>query len=385
MTIAALASSIIGATKAEIYARGLQIGAALGLPVTTWQPGDPTRSDYHFISELLELCEAFVVELAKSAVLDEAEDEWLIVKAEQDFGVTAIPATYAATSCTLTNSGGGRYPSLVVGSVTAKNTATGKTFRNVTGGSLIGVGATISLDFVADEAGSGSTSAAGEIDALVTGLRGVTITNPAAAIGVDKESDPALRTRCREKLGALSPNGPRDAYAYVAKSSDLTGSTEVTDARVYDDADTGDVRVFLRGASGAVSGAAVTAVTTAILRYAAPLCITPVVESATNQTVAITYQLWLYSADSREVSEIEDAVETALEAMFAARPIGGDIITPGDPGAVYLRLIESTIRGVSPYAFRVELSLPAADVELDDDEVAVLGVVTPTITKVVDP
>jgi phage-related baseplate assembly protein len=382
--VISFASLILSETKEAIYAKGLQIGAALGLPVTTWAPGDPTRSDYYFIAEILETLEAVVGQLAKSSVLDESEGDWLIVKAEQDYGVTAVEATYATAACTLTNGGGGQY-TIVAGDLTAKNTATGKTYRNVTGGSLVGVGATLSLDFVADEPGSGSNAAAGEIDALVTVLRAVTITNPAAAIGLDQESEDALRTRCREKLGSLSPNGPRDAYAYIAKSSEFTGSTEVTDARVYDDADTGDVEVYLRGASGAVSGDAVTAVLAAILEYAAPLCITPAVASATNVTVAVTYQLWLYSADSRSTSEIEDAVEAALLAMLATRPIGGDIITPGANGYVYLRLIEATIKGVSPYAFRVALTLPAADVELDPDEVAVLGTVTATITKVADP
>jgi len=385
LTIEALATLLLSETKARIYARGLLIGAALGLPVSTWQPGDPTRSDYHFISEILEVTSGIAASLARSGFLDEAQDLWLEVKAEQDFGVVSIDATFASASCLLTNGGGGEFV-LEAGDVTVSNSTTDKTFTNVTGGTLKrGVGQTLALDFVADEAGSESTSAAGEIDELVTQLRTVTVSNAAAAVGVDKETEAALRTRCRDKLGALSPNGPRDGYAFVGKSSDLTGSTEVTDVRVYDDSDTGDVLVYLRGASGAVSAAAVDAVTTAILSYATPLCITPTVATAVNVVAPITYQLWVYSADSRELAEIEAAVESALVALFLARPIGGDITPPALVGSVRKKLIEATIKGASPYSYDVLVTLPATDVALTNIQVAVLGTLIATVTKVADP
>ena len=50
-----LASLIVAETKAEIYARGLAMATALGLPVTSWAPGDPTRSLYFYLAETLEI------------------------------------------------------------------------------------------------------------------------------------------------------------------------------------------------------------------------------------------------------------------------------------------------------------------------------------------
>lgn len=83
----------------------------------------------------------------------------------------------------------------------------------------------------------------------------------------------------------------------------------------------------------------------------------------------------------RPCAEIEDAVEAALETLFAARPIGGDVIAPATTGKIYRSLIESTIRGVYPSdAFRVSVSAPAGDTALAANEVAALGVVTPTVS-----
>lgn len=380
MTVS-LATLLVKTTKTAIYETALSVAKLVGLNVDSWQAGDPTRSLYHLESELLATLEDVVYGFISSGFLDYATGVWLEVLADQFFGVTVPDATFASADVVLTNGGGGFYPDIAAGDLTFKNTLTGKTYRNTTGGPLAsGPGTTLTVTVVAEEAGAESSAGAGEIDDMVTPLLGVTCSNPLAAVGIDKQDDETTRQQCRDSRGALSPDGPPSAYAYVARNSTLTGTSNITRVRVYSDSDTGDVLVYLAGPSGTVLEADRALVETAILKWATPLCITPTVASADVVTVDVTYQLWLYSNVNKTSDEVEEEVEDALAAMFATRQIGGDIVPPATTGALYKSLIESTIRGVFPEAFRVAVSLPASDVALDNNEVAALGTVTPTVS-----
>lgn len=375
-----LASLLIEETKAEIYARGLAVATALGLPVTSWVAGDPTRSLYHYVAEVLSTLESMAAGFVGSGFLDYATGDWLTLLADQIYNVQRVEATYASTTVRLANTGGGIFV-IAPGDVVVKNSTTGKTYTNIDGGTLLGSPLNLDLVFTADESGSASSADATDIDTMVTTLLGVTCSNPTAALGLDEEADTSVRERCRAKLGTLSATGPRDAYDSVVRDSTLTGNTEITRSRTVADSVTGDVTTYVAGASGAVSGAAVTAAQAAVEEWATPLCITPAVSNCSSVTIAVTYSLWLYTSVGETTATIEAAVEAALEELFAVRPIGGDIIAPATTGKIYKSLIESTIRGVYPnHAFRVSVSAPAGDTSLGINEVAALGVVTPTVS-----
>jgi hypothetical protein len=391
MSLWTLSSLLVRKSKAEIYQLGLDAAEAVGLTTTSWETGDPTRSLYHYLAAALDAVEDVVVSYISGAALELAAERaretgdttWLEIAAYQLSGYEPREATYAETACTLTNAGGGVYV-IEPGDITAKNSGTGKTYHNLDGGTLTALG-TLSLTFIADESGSDSNAGATEIDELVTKLLGVTISNPAAAVGGDKESADSIVTGAREKLGALSANGPRDAYNYVAKNSELTGISTVTRSRSFGDSDTGDVALYIAGA-GALSGGDVTAVEAAIAKWSTPLCITPTVQSASEVNVPVTYEIWLYESVNKTQTEVEDAIEDALQTLFATRPIGGDIIPPATTGKLYASLVLSEIRNVFPaHVFRVVLTAPAADVSLAIDEVAVLGTLTPTVNFIDTP
>lgn len=377
----ALDSLISMATKSELYAIALEIAEGVGVEVTAWQTGNPTRSLYHFLSEVLSRVEDIVVKYIKAGFLDYATGEWLILRAYDVYRVVAIEATFATMTGTLTNTGGSLFEIESAGDVTVKCTATEKTYHNTSTGTLSPLG-TLELDFVADESGSDSSAEVGEIDDLVTTMLAVTFANTTAAVGLDLESDDSIRERCRAKLGALSPNGPADAYDYVARTPELGGSTEVTRTRIVKATGTGEVTGYLAGPSGGVSGSVVTQVQTAWDRWAVPDCVTATPEAASNVTVPVTYELWIYSTVSQSESAVQDAVAAALETMFAARPVGGDVIEP-DPGALYHSLIEATIKAAFPGdVFRVDVTVPAGNTVLDIGEVAVLGSINPTVNFV---
>ncbi len=386
MTVS-LASLILSETKEVLYQAALSIAASAGLPVSSWQAGDPTRSLMHAQAEALEARDQNAEGYIRSGFLDYASGDWLKVLAQQQFGVTVPAPTYASTNVVLSNAGGGLYADIAAGDLTFKNSTTDKTYRNTTGGTLAaGPGTTLTVTVVADEAGSDSSASAGEIDELVTTLLGVTCTNALAAVGVDEQSEETTRAQCRARRGRATPNGPRDAYTDVALDPDLTGTTAITRARSFPDSDVGDVTVYLAGPSGAVAEEDRALVELAILANATPLCITPSVLSVANVTVAVTYTLWIYKRCNATDAEIQESVEAALEDKFAALPIGGDIIAPATTGALYQSLIASTIRETYPAdAFRVTVSLPAGDTALTNGQVAALGTVTATIHLIANP
>jgi uncharacterized protein YcfL len=366
-------------TKSEIYARALVLADDLGVNTESWVAGDPTRSLYHFLSEIFEVLEQIAAGLAKSGFLGLAENEWLTILADQLFDVERVEATYAATSVTLTNGGGGLYV-IEAGDVTVKSSTSDKTYTNTSGGTLAsGPATTLTLDFVADEAGAESSALATEIDTLVTGMLGVTCSNATAAVGLDEEDDESVVARCKAKLAALSPNGAKDAYSFVVQSSDLTGTTENTKARTVSDEFTGAVKVSVAGPTGAVTAGDVDLCT--------PNCITSSVENSTNELVTVTYQVWLYDDVGETLASIEEKVEIALLAMFAAEPIGGDVIPPATTGKLYVSNIAGVIKGVFPlHTFRVVVTSPAADVAMSINDVAKLnGVPGATVTLIEAP
>lgn len=384
-TTVSLATLLVQETKAAIYRTGIGIATAIGLPVSSWQPGDPTRAQFHLQSEVLAALEGLVTGFIGSGFLDYSDEDWLKICAHQGFNVRVPAATRATTNVVLTNTGVRNFGELEPGDVTVKNSLTGMTYTSTSGGPLgPGPGTTLTVSVGADELGSDGSAGAGEIDEIVTGLLGVTCTNPIAATGADEQNKSTTIQQCRDKLGSLSPNGPKEGYSYVARNPELSGTTSVTDVRAYGDSDTGDVTVYLRSASGGVTEPDRVLVAAGIARWATPLCITVAVLSATPVTVAITYELWVYKSCGKTATEVAAAVQTALENMLATRPIGGDVIAPST-GKLYKSMIESTIRGVFPQAFRVSVTTPTGDTSLTSGQVAALGTVTPTINLVVDP
>lgn len=376
MTTLTLSQLFSVETITNLYQRGLDVADALGLPVTSWRAGDPTRSLYWYTAEILNTLETAVSDYIKSDFLDYASGDWLTFVAEQKYGVERIEATYAAGDLTLSNAGTNQYD-FDPGDLTFYNSTNQKTYHSTTGGTLAPSG-TLVVSFEADEAGADSSAALDEIDELVTTFLDVSISTSEAAIGVDEQSDVSLREQCRDSLGALSPNGPLDAYTFVAKNSDLTGVTEITKADSIGNSVTGDVSVYLAGPTGAVSSGSRDAAEAAILQWATPLCVTPTVASAANVPITITATVEIYSTVGETESAIQTAVQDALSDFFASdeNRIGGD------DGALHASKIESVIFSAFPgYIFNVTLSSPSGDTSIAAGQIATISG-TPSITVV---
>ncbi len=234
------------------------------------------------------------------------------------------------------------------------------------------------ISIVADEVGTDSNAAAGKVTQI--GNANLTCTNVGAILGEDEETDPELRTRCREKLGALSAAGPKEIYAFIAKTELYSATaTRITRVSPVTDPVTGEISCYLATASGAPSAADVTIVDEAFDRWATPWCTGASAVAAEDLVIPITYEVWV-KGSALTVAQIETAIELALIAYFKTIPIGGDIVDAEPNGQVRQGILELVIGRAIPEIIKVVVSLPADDVDLDEEEVAVLGAITPTVT-----
>lgn len=373
-----LLSLIVVETRQRIFDRMVTIADSLGLDTESWQPGDPTRATLYADAGVLETLEAGTAEAIRGGFLRLARGAWKKLVAYHVYNVEPEEARHATCSVALTNASTTNYGTLEAGDVIVRNSTTGATYRNTTGGSLGGLGS-LALDVEAEDPGSDGTSGVGDIDELVTALPGVTVTNTTAAIGVDEESPAALEARCLAKLGSLSPNGPSGAYEYVATTRSLNGGAAVDRVAVVDsDADDGECTVYVAGPAGAVSGGDVTLVEDALETLAIPIGFRANVASATGVTVNVTCTVYVYDTIGRDASELEAELEDLLTTTIGARPIGGD-----EGGFLYGSFLVSTLlSAVAPHGYRVS---SIADTALTSAQVAVPGTMAVTVTVVGGP
>lgn len=365
--------------RASIYATL----ATKGVTTTTWKPGAVVRTIIAALAILVVAFSRLQALVGKSGFLELSEGDWLTEVARNVYGVERDLGSFATGNVELDNASTNVY-SGVAGDLVFAHATTGKTYRNTAAFSVGSLALNVLVPVQADELGSGSNANPGTITVMKTPLAGVTATNPTALVGNDVEADPALRTRSREKTGVLSPMGPRDAYAYVAKSVKRADGSSVGVTRVKTVPDgVGGVTVYIADADGPVAGPDVTLVADAIHKLVEPLSITPNVQSAVAKLIVPTYTLWVRDTSGMSNADIAAAVQTKLTDWLATQPIGG-WIKPTQPGRVYLDAIRGVIVSTlgNDLTIDVDLTVPAADVDILSNEAPVLGTPTATIIQI---
>jgi phage-related baseplate assembly protein len=352
--------------------------AALGINTTLWQPGAPTRTMIAGTSIVLSALSQLQAAMGRGGFLALATEDWLTLLAKYLYDVDRDPGSFATGEVTLDNASGFVYV-LDIGDLVVTNSTRGTSYRNTEAVTVGALATDVIVAVQAIELGSGSNAGAGEIDTLTTTLAGVTVTNESALRGTDEELDAALRIRCLEKTGTLSPNGPKDAYSYVARSTKRAdgSSIGVTRVRTIPDGD-GNVKVYVATASGGVTGTVgdldtdLGVIDEAIQTHAVPHAVIADVDSAVALTINVVYELWISDSVTLSDEQIEEAIEERLNAFFASQPIGGRVISPAS-GKVYVEAIEAIIGGTFAVDELVKLAVttPAADVDVDQDEAPV--------------
>lgn len=371
-------------TEAQVKTKLYDLAAALGLPTTSWFAGAPTRTLIAILSAIYGAFLApLIVTITKSGFLDDAEGGWLTLLASSVYGVTRRDATFAAGSVTLDNAGGGVYP-FEIGECVFKNSTTDATYINTEAFTLgaLEVGKVVAVR--AQDIGSAGNAAATEIDALVTTLEGVTVSNADDLAGVDEESDPDLRQRCRDKLGALSPDGPAAAYRYVALTPELNGGASVTRAKVLPATGDYTVTVALADATGAASAPDIALVQAGLDEWATPDNTVATAQACAETPFTVTMQVHVNAAAGLTDGEWQDLIAAEVVAWVRALPIGGIELIPG-VGAIPWRTLVGLVERIRPTATSPYWVLHAtlnseADFALNDDAVATIDLVDVTVT-----
>ncbi len=249
MTVPSLTELFTPLSRDQVVASMIGVAEALSMPVTAWQAGSVGREMLEIVAQEVANQSQTGAVAAAGGLLSYATGLWLTLVAFENWGVERTPATSGSGDLALTNASGIVY-TLAAGDVRGVNRTTGATYTSSTGGTLNGSGGTLTVTLVADEPGTDSNASAGDIDALVTPLLGVTVTNPAPIVGTNEMSDPELVTLCRESMAKASPNGPQDAYSYFAKTTERSDGVLVGVTRVTVVQGNGTNYVYLASADG---------------------------------------------------------------------------------------------------------------------------------------
>lgn len=295
------------------------------------------------------------------------------------------PAAAARGEIVLKNTSGAAH-SFAAGELVLEHGTTGARYRNLAAAELpegsAGSPRWLKVAVEAEEPGEGSTAAPDTVDTLTTPIAGVTVTNPAALLGVDAEDDASFRV-------ALKNADPLSVAVRQARRADATLIGATRAVMVGDE---------LRVASP--SGGDLAAGDLALL----PEAVGEPSASAANATlvaIAVSYALEVVDVEAPADPTLEASIESGLAAYLATLPITGATVHADALDTVIraaLGMTTSTLlrRGSGPsYATRplalvgggsalvsLSVTVPAADVALAPGAVPVLGAVTPTITRV---
>lgn len=360
-TLLSVTSLIVRITADDFLSRMLEVAEAVGLPVSTWREGDPTRTLFRADSEQLGTLEAAQVDYAKAAFLSTSEGDWKTLRAKDTYNVDRDEATFSEPSCTLVNAGGGLFEIDPGGFVASAGDVLFENLETIT----ISPSSTLSVALIAKVAGASGSVGVNDIDTIVSPtLTGVTITASTAASAADAQSDPGLDAECLASLGALSPNGAADAHEYVVGNAALTGVSGITRKKASGDTTDGTVTIYAATDTAAISGPTVALLQAAVDVWSQPLCTDATVASGVPSNQPITI--------SGVPSNGHDEAEAAIAAYYLTVDFGGTIYRDAVTSAVRVAL---TAASKAPAGALVVTS-PAADVTLTAAQFPVLNTVT---------
>lgn len=378
----------------------LDLAKGIGLPVNAWQAGEPFRAILDIVGQgTVTIWNGGILPLLGAIFLDYASGDVLTFACAQIYGTFRYSSAFAGGPATLTNTDLVQFYSFNPGDVRITSNITKKTYKNTTSGVLPpwdGVSAypTVVLDFLADEAGSDSTVPAGTFQ-LISSQPGLTIVSSVEWVGQDEEKDEDLRERARAQASINSLNTPKSKCEFICKSTKRADGTYIPINRVKIPVPPGDgtVDVYVASISGAVSSPDIALVQAAIEEQAEGLCETITVISATPITVPVTATMYVYNDAGLSNNAVQKAGDVALREYFQRIPIGGDILTDLQTnGTVFKAAVTSILQSYidnSNLYFVEVANLDTAnnlpDLDLNFNEVAVIGQVTLSVVRVKRP
>jgi Baseplate J-like protein len=327
----------------------------MGLRADLWPIRDVAFSIIVTLAQILAGSFGNFVDAVSAGWLPTATKGWLTWLALYMYGVTRTPATFATGQVTLTNNGGGSF-TFDVGEATFQNSSTKATYSNTEPIALgPGPGTHQTLAVQATAQGSGSNAVPGAIDAIVTTMTAVTVSNAAPVLGVDAQKDGSTQLECWNAIAANSPFGPAQSFGYAVQTAvnSVTGlPVNIDRFLVSESSHTGQVTVWVASPAGLADPSDVVGVQNNVLAIARPPCVTPTTVSAStvDDTDAIT--VYVTATPGLVAAQVQVAIETAIDDYLSTYPIGGK--TSGAFTGLRATAIDGVCFGAWPGVFDVE-------------------------------
>jgi hypothetical protein len=380
LTIAALLGL---PTAATIRAQIVNWLVGVGIRADLWPAGDVASSIVTDFAEEGGTVFAPIIQAAVAAGwLPTASGGWLKWLAVYVYGVDPIEATFASGAVKLTNSGGGVY-NYQPFQVTFQNLKTKETYQNTQAISLgAGPGATQTVNVQCVDAGTVGNAAPGDVSVLVTSLPGVDVSNALPILGIDAQTDDALRAMCFSSLGARSVRGPRTAYEFaiaIATNASTGSPVNINRNTISPASHVGEVDVLVASPQGAPDPGDVTGVATAIEAVARPQGVVVTVAAAVAALYGSgqTLTVWCSPQPGLVAATVQSAVAAALDAFFSSKatsPIGG--LTADGLTGIHGTGVDAAVGAAFPGIFAVD---SPGDLPLASNQVATNAILVSNI------
>ncbi len=361
MTAPALADILGFASRNETEATLISFLQDPDFAVTDWNSGGVMRTLLELETETIDdLITATLPLILSEGFADSSDGDWLSAVAHGLFGIDRTAGTMAMQTVLLACSSTAGPYTFSAGTQVFLGTD-GKRWIAASGGTLA-TSSTLSVDVIGESPGA----LRGLVSRLESPLAGVSVVSAAVKVitsvsqfGSDTESDSALLTRCLARWPSLTAAATADRVETWARA----GSTEVTRLRFdADPSNAGGVLVTVAGASGAVSGGAVTAVQ-AYVDARAPITDYITVQNASNLTITATANVTVPAA---RLAEIQAAADAAWNAYLASAQIGASVYRSSllkavmDAGAIDIQVIHLNGLGVDVSLTSNQVPVPDA-------------------------
>ncbi len=334
--------------------------AAAGFPTTSWGNLSPTLALQRVVALGLADNVELVATLARAGVLDLLAEPglegWLDLVLPGRYGIARTPAAFGLVRARLTRTAASG-PDVIAANqlwLVKDGSSPARRYNNTAGGTLGNVvGNTLDLTFLAENAGTAHNLTLGTPVSLNTPLPGVSVAlleasagsgSPMVASGTDQETPAAAVARAKSRWATIGLQKTADAWSFLAKNAEATGTTEVTKVLVDDTnpRGAGTLDLYLAGSAGAVSEAA-RALVDAYLQPRAGASASLLVRAATNLPVPIVATVFCKAAYLDAARAQIDALLRAYQAELAigdgagagtiyVTQIGEHLMTP--PGVI---------------------------------------------------
>lgn len=354
----------------------------LGINTTAFQPGSAIRTVLAAVSTLFSVYTEWAGAAIRGLHLFTATGDWLDVIAELDYSTTRNIASRAGGHVLIENTSAGLYE-YEPNSLTLKYYKNGIVYYYSNKDAVTFNNAEIKTVFIeAEVLGSAPNfipiTVPDTTSFTAVGNDNLIISVNTSLLGTDAETDQSLQNRAYLQASAISPNGPSDAYRYVATSTlDSNGAPIASKATVY--ATPGNVQVYVATDVGsAVDPVGLEILRARIQTTVVPLGVQFTIDSCTEKPISIFYKVYCKKNTTYTQDIIKELIVDKLSKWISEYPIGGypsigDAEHATHAGWMYrdavIGEIESALdrSGIANPIFHTEVTITTNGVPFDSD------------------